>query len=83
MIPDVVGPFLGILPCRACRLPKVIVAKPAQGRRVQLLRAESTVRFRQSGTTVEFTVPQVVDYPIGPQTVKMEVPDSRKIAATS
>jgi hypothetical protein len=32
--------------------------------RVELLRAESTIPFRQDGTLVEFTVPAVVDYEV-------------------
>jgi hypothetical protein len=32
--------------------------------RVELLRAEKDVRFRQAGATVEFTVPQVDDYEV-------------------
>jgi hypothetical protein len=33
-------------------------------RRVELLRAETTVPFRQTGAEVEFTVPRVVDYEV-------------------
>ena len=32
--------------------------------RVELLRAEQDVPFRMDGRTVEFTIPQVVDYEV-------------------
>jgi hypothetical protein len=32
--------------------------------RVELLRAESTIPFRQTGAQIEFTIPKVVDYEV-------------------
>ena len=32
--------------------------------RVELLRAEAGIRFRQQGDTVEFTIPKIVDYEV-------------------
>ena len=32
--------------------------------RVELLRSERVIPFRQSGTTVEFTIPGVADYEV-------------------
>jgi hypothetical protein len=45
---------------------KVTMRLPAskQVSRLELLRAETAVPFRQSGETLEFTIPRVVDYEV-------------------
>ncbi len=47
----------------------VQVAVGKRARQVELLRAERALSFRQSGRTVEFTVPQIVDYEVAAITV--------------
>jgi hypothetical protein len=43
---------------------RMTLPSPARIRRVQLLRAETDIPFRQAGGAIEFTIPRVLDYEV-------------------